>query len=113
MWFIEWVLLWSCQYNDLRCDLIISLLQVRLYDVRSGQRRPVTELRWPDAKDEEASNTALAAVERDQVLVGTNTGTIGLWDFRAGRGYRGLVRKYGGSVGAVRDIATQPGGLFI
>ena len=81
--------------------------------MRSGQRRPVTELRWPDAKDEEASNTALAAVERDQVLVGTNTGTIGLWDFRAGRGYRGLVRKYGGSVGAVRDIATQPGGLFI
>ena len=91
--------------------MIISFLQVRLYDVRSGQRRPVTELRWPDAKDEDTSNTALAAVERDQVVVGTNTGTIGLWDFRAGRGYRGLVRKYGGSVGAVRDIATQPGGI--
>ena len=77
--------------------------QVRLYDVRS-QRRPVAELVWPQA------NTSLASVDRDQVIVGTNTGTMGLWDFRAGQGYRGLVRKYGGSVGAVRDIATQPGG---
>merc|ERR1712112_320037 len=29
-----------------------------------------------------------------------------------GQGYRGLVRKYGGSVGAVRDIATQPGNPY-
>ena len=54
--------------------------------------------------------TALAPVtDMQQVIVGTNTGTMGLWDFRTGQGYRGLVRKFGGSVGAVRDIATQPG----
>ena len=81
--------------------------QVRLYDTRTGQRRPVTELTWD--KDNVA-NTALAPVtETQQVIVGTNTGTMGLWDWRVGQGYRGLVRKYLGSVGAVRDIATQPG----
>lgn len=76
--------------------------------MRSGQRRPVSELSWPD---DGAVNTSMASagVEGQQVIVGTNTGMMGLWDFRAGQGYRGLVRKYGGSVGAVRDIATQPG----
>ena len=81
--------------------------QVRLYDTRTGKRRPVTELTWDK---EDVANTALAPVtDTQQVIVGTNTGTMGLWDFRAGQGYRGLVRKFGGSVGAVRDIATQPG----
>ena len=81
--------------------------QVRLYDTRTGKRRPVTELTWDK---EDVANTALAPVtDTQQVIVGTNTGTMGLFDFRAGQGYRGLVRKYGGSVGAVRDIATQPG----
>ena len=80
---------------------------MRLYDTRTGKRRPVTELTWDK---EDVANTALAPVaDTQQVIVGTNTGTMGLWDFRAGQGYRGLVRKYGGSVGAVRDIATQPG----
>ena len=80
---------------------------MRLYDTRTGKRRPVTELTWDK---EDVANTALAPVtDTQQVIVGTNTGTMGLFDFRAGQGYRGLVRKYGGSVGAVRDIATQPG----
>jgi len=84
--------------------------QVRLYDTRTGKRRPVTELTWDK---EDVANTALAPVtDTQQVIVGTNTGTMGLWDFRAGQGYRGLVRKYGGSVGAVRDIATQPGNPY-
>ena len=50
---------------------------------------------------------------------------MGLWDWRAGQGYKGLVRKYGGCfdannkkwsnmnfpgcVGAVKEISTQPG----
>ena len=56
------------------------------------------------------ANTALAPVtDTQQVIVGTNTGTMGLFDFRAGQGYRGLVRKNGDSVGAVRDITTLPG----
>ena len=84
--------------------------QIRKYDVRSGQRRPVAELTWDT---EGVANTSLASVAGDQVIVGTNTGTLGLWDFRAGAGYRGLVRKYDGCVGAVRDIATKPGKIFI
>merc|ERR1712173_204770 len=84
--------------------------QVRLYDTRTGKRRPVTELTWDK---EDVANTALAPVtDSQQVIVGTNTGTMGLWDFRAGQGYRGLVRKFGGSVGSVRDIATQPGNPY-
>jgi len=83
--------------------------QTRLYDVRSDRRRPITELTWDT---EGVANTSLACVDQHQVIVGTNTGTMGLWDFRAGQGYRGLVRKYGGSVGAVRDIATQPGNPY-
>ena len=32
-----------------------------------------------------------------------------MWDWRSGQGYKGLVRKYGGCVGAVKEISTQPG----
>ena len=74
--------------------------------MRSDRRRPITELTWDT---EGVANTSLACVDQHQVIVWTNTGTMGLWDFKAGQGYRGLIRKYGGSVGAVRDIATQPG----
>merc|ERR1712179_479378 len=47
-----------------------------------------------------------------QVMVGTSAGKMGLWDFRVGQGYKGLVRKYGGCVGAVRDIATSQGNQY-
>ena len=36
-------------------------------------------------------------------------GKLGLWDWRSGQGYKGLVRKYGGCVGAVKEISIQPG----
>ena len=79
--------------------------QTRLYDTRSGRRRPVSEVRW----EEETAGTALARVGEQQVIVGTNTGLLALWDLRAGQGYRGMVRKYGGCVGAVREISTSQG----
>merc|ERR1712059_46995 len=43
---------------------------------------------------------------------GTNTGKMALWDWRVGKGYQGLIRKFGGCVGAVREIATQPGNQY-
>merc|ERR1719210_38435 len=45
-------------------------------------------------------------------MVGTNTGLLALWDLRAGQGYRGMVRKYGGCVGAVREISTSQGNPY-
>ena len=83
--------------------------QIRLYDMRTEKRRPVMELSWD--KDQ-VSNTAINSVEEQQVIVGTSAGKMGLWDFRVGQGYKGLVRKYGGCVGAVRDIATSQGNQF-
>ena len=79
--------------------------QTRQYDLRTGQRRPVSEVRW----EEETASTAVARLGDHQVIVGTNTGLMALWDLRAGHGYRGLVRKYGGCVGAVREISTSQG----
>jgi len=83
--------------------------QVRLYDRRTDKRRPVMELNWGE---EQMANTAITSVEEQQVIVGTSAGKLGLWDFRVGQGYRGLVRKYGGCVGAVKDIATSPGNKY-
>jgi len=83
--------------------------QIRLYDLRTEKRRPVMELCWDE---EQVANTAIASVEEQQVIVGTSGGKMGLWDFRAGQGYKGLVRKYGGCVGAVKDIATSPGNKY-
>ena len=40
--------------------------QIRLYDLRSGQRRPVSELTWPDS-DDGIVNTSLACVDQQQV----------------------------------------------
>ena len=82
--------------------------QTRLYDLRSGQRRPQHEVSWEE-KEGGVANTAIARLEQHQVIVGTSAGLLGLWDLRAGEGYHGLVRKYGGCVGAVREISTQPG----
>jgi len=83
--------------------------QIRLYDLRTDKRRPVMDLNWGE---EQAANTAIASVEEQQVIVGTSGGKLGLWDFRAGQGYRGLVRKYGGCVGAVTDITTSLGSKY-
>jgi len=87
--------------------------EMRRYDVREGgaQRRPVAELVWVEESKGEGrvANTAIAALGEQQVIVGTSRGKLGLWDWRSGQGYKGLVRKYGGCVGAVKEISTQPG----
>ena len=83
--------------------------QIRLYDMRTEKRRPVMELGWDE---DQVANTAINSVEEQQVIVGTSAGKMGLWDFRVGQGFKGLVRKYGGCVGAVRDIATSQGNQF-
>jgi len=87
--------------------------EIRRYDVREGgaQRRPISELVWVEESKGEGrvANTAIAALGEQQVIVGTTRGKLGLWDWRSGQGYKGLVRKYGGCVGAVKEISTQPG----
>jgi len=84
--------------------------QIRLYDQRTEKRRPVAELKW---EEEQVANTAITRVEENQVIVGTSAGEMGLWDFRVGQGYRGLIRKYVGCVGAVKDIATNSGSQYV
>merc|ERR1712037_1003930 len=83
-----------------------------MLDVRQegAQRRPVAELVWVEESKGEGrvANTAIAALGEQQVIVGTSRGKLGLWDWRSGQGYKGLVRKYGGCVGAVKEISTQP-----
>lgn len=80
---------------------------IRLYDTRA-QRRPVVELGWAGEESAPPACTAIAAVGDHQVVIGTSTGQLGLFDWRAGAGsYRGLVRKLGGCVGAVRSLATS------
>lgn len=90
--------------------------EIRKYDVRIGgkQRRPVAEVVWEEVSKGQGrvSNTAIAALGEDQVIVGTSQGKLGLWDWRAGAGHQGVVRKYGGCVGAVREISTQPGNKY-
>ncbi len=73
--------------------------QVRLYDARTQSRRPVQE-----AKFEEQTLTCVASTPKEyQVLVGSTTGQLGLFDLRQDR--RGLFRKYKGCVGSVRSVA--------
>lgn len=85
--------------------------QIRKYDVRIGgkQRRPVGELVWEEVSKGQGrvSNTALAALGENQVIVGTSQGKLGLWDWRTGAGHQGVVRKFGGCVGAVTEISTH------
>jgi len=87
--------------------------EIRRYDVREGgtQRRPVAELVWVEESKGEGrvANTAIAPLGEQEAIVGTSRGKLGLWDWRSGQGYKGLVRKYGGCVGAVKEISTQPG----
>ena len=74
---------------------------VRRYDVRSGQRRPVTELEW----EEEAPTACCATDSADQILVGAGTGKLGLFDWRkTGKKENCVVQKYKGCVGSVRDV---------
>ena len=44
-----------------------------------------------------------------QVLVGTSTGKLALWDFRHGEGYKGQIRKYKGCTGAIKGLYHVPG----
>jgi len=76
---------------------------IRKYDIRGVQRRPSSDLIWQE-KDEDLTCTAICTVNENQVLVGTSTGKLALWDFTPNAGYRGLIRKYKGCVGAVKSI---------
>ena len=81
---------------------------VRLYDARekASQRRPVRELEFPD----EALTAVAATASAAQVVAGSAQGRLALFDFRGGRGEKGLVRKYKGFVGGVRSIDAMRGG---
>eukprot|EP00088_Acartia_fossae_P068436 TRINITY_DN868_c0_g1_i4.p1 TRINITY_DN868_c0_g1~~TRINITY_DN868_c0_g1_i4.p1 ORF type:complete len:495 (-),score=81.88 TRINITY_DN868_c0_g1_i4:37-1482(-) len=81
---------------------------IRKYDISGSQRRPVRDLVWEE-KGENMVCTAMCTINENQVIVGTSTGKLGLWDFRKNEGYRGLIRKYKGCVGAVRDISFSNG----
>ena len=47
-----------------------------------------------------------------QVLVGSARGRLALFDFRNGRGEKGLVRKYKGFVGGVRSVDAMRDGPY-
>lgn len=79
---------------------------IRLYDTRSGKRRPVLQLEWMEKGEMEACTAIAASNDENQVIVGSSQGKLALWDFRKGKGDKGLFRKYKGCVGAIKDIGT-------
>jgi len=79
---------------------------IRKYDLSSSQRRPAVELIWTE-KDENQTCTAICAINENQVIVGTATGKLALWDFSPSAGFKGLVRKFKGCTGAVKDISAS------
>jgi len=81
---------------------------IRKYEISGSQRRPTADLIWKE-KDEEQTCTAICAINSNQVVVGTSTGKLALWDFRHGEGYRGLIRKYKGCTGAIKGLYHVPG----
>ena len=96
-------------FPDVNSSQLLSYVNrhghVRLYDTRAGkggaQRRPIMELEYPDQ-----SLTAISATGHDkQVLVGTSSGQLAMFDFRQEK--KGLTRKYKGSVGGIRSIACN------
>lgn len=90
--------------------------QIRKYDISGGKRRPVSSLLWLH-QDEPATCTAIVAVNEHEVLVGSATGALVLCDFRKAkytkRGYPrplcGILRKFRGSVGAIKEISYSNG----
>jgi len=84
-----------------------------------SQRRPVGIIEWLE-KDEEATCTAICAVNEHQVICGGATGQLALWDFRIvygkkpivykkGPAVRGMVKKFKGCVGAIKEVCYSNG----
>jgi hypothetical protein len=92
---------------------------IRKYDISGKSRRslrPVAELLWIH-QEEPATCTAIVAINEHEVLVGGATGALVHCDFRKARytprGYplplRGILRKYRGSVGAIKELSYSNG----
>jgi len=80
---------------------------IRKYDITGKskkERKPVKDLIWK-YQDDKVTCTALCAINDHQVIVGSATGKINMFDFSFNVGMKGQLRKYRDCVGAVRDIS--------
>ncbi|ESO88034.1 hypothetical protein LOTGIDRAFT_234800 [Lottia gigantea] len=75
--------------------------QVRLYDPRTPQRRPVVDMSFDEYP---LMAIGICHTQSDQVVVGNTQGKTALLDFRKGR----VVHKYKGFAGSVRSIQCHP-----
>jgi len=74
--------------------------QVRLYDPKSGQRRPVAS-----CSPEDESWTCIGVVSRpNQVVVGSGRGRMVLFDFRQQK----VIHAYRGFTGSIRELVCHP-----
>jgi len=79
--------------------------QVRLYDPKAGQRRPIAT-----ALPEEESWTCIGVTSRpNQVVVGSGKGRMVLFDFRQQK----VIHAYRGFTGGIRELACHPTSPFV
>lgn len=77
--------------------------QIRLYDVRVENRRPVSNVQFVD----HPIMSIAATINDRQVIVGTARGEAGLYDLR-NPGKEKLCLKYFGHAGSIRSIVASP-----
>ena len=75
---------------------------IRLYDTRNEQRRPVLKLDWP----EEVLTAISSTPSSHEILVGTATGHLALYDIRMDK--KGMKKKFRGCSGGIRSIDCHP-----
>lgn len=75
---------------------------VRLYDCKSGQRRPVMSIDWPD----QVLTATASTPSSDEILVASASGQIAQFDIRMS--HKGMRKKYRGCTGGIRSLKCHP-----
>lgn len=75
---------------------------VRLYDTKTGQRRPVLSIDWPD----QVLTATCATQSSNEILVGSASGQIAQFDIRMS--HKGMQKKYRGCTGGIRSLTCHP-----
>ncbi|XP_003375268.1 WD repeat-containing protein 74 [Trichinella spiralis] len=78
--------------------------QIRSYDTRCGQRRPVVDFQW----FEDSSFTAMTNHEDDKIIAGDTRGRVGLFDLRAKVKLVHIFKGFNGGVTSLQCHETLP-----
>ena len=94
-----------CFPDNTTSDFIATVTrygQIRLYDTRNNQRRPILNMDWQD----EVLTAVSSTPDSNEILVGTATGHLAQFDVRMST--KGMRRKYRGGTGGIRSIDCHP-----